>query len=627
MKNSKRILFFAIAAYLITGVIPSAAAFEFTPDLLTVPSGIPLSELEQFIDEYAAEHIGIKTAGASVAVIKNGELIFHKAYGYAVQDEKEATTDSVFEWGSATKLLIWTSVMQLVEQGKLDLNRDIREYLPENFLKKLKYETPITVYNLMHHNAGWEDRVVDLFYRNPNTVPDLEGALLAFEPAQIYRPGTIVAYSNFGTAIAGFIVQRVTGKPFHEYVWENIFEPLGMKETSIHPLQADNSAIAERRALIKGHVPGTGKPAVFRAERAFIGLYPAGSVIGTTGDAAKFLAALMPADGENSVLFNDRNTLDKMLTPSLLFREGLPRFAHGFMEYFSTVRALGHGGNTVAFSSLFTVAPEERFGLVVMTNQAGETAMCMGLTRALFGEFAPPEHSGDFPDTGNFAGEYTMARVPKNGFTKLFITASMIIPVKPVDENTLDIGGSTFIQISPYLFKNTGGNEILDIFEYVFFETENGNVTRVSINYFDFLPASTGKVVLIYLSLILFVLCILYILAAVIITIIGAVKNKKKGVRFNLAKKLNIIIYCSMSAAIINNVILAFRGLSFEVYASLTVHFIINIVYMIFIPLCIGFMLANIKKEKSKASIVFNIFSMASSLIFAVLLLTWQFWR
>ena len=128
---------------LLAGMAPFTAALE-------TPSGIPISDLEQFVDEFAAEHIGVKTAGASIAILKDGELVFNKTYGYAVQDETEVTKDSVFEWGSATKLLVWTSVMQLAEQGKINLNNDIREYLPENFLKKIKYEIPVTMYNLMH---------------------------------------------------------------------------------------------------------------------------------------------------------------------------------------------------------------------------------------------------------------------------------------------------------------------------------------------------------------------------------------------------------------------------------------------------------------------------------------------
>jgi len=617
----KKFTLFAILAILIVLVAPFAEA----TDIPAVPSGIPLSELEQFIDEFAAERIGEKTAGASIAIIKDGQIVFNKAYGYAIQDETLVDTDSVFEWGSATKLLLWTSVMQLAEQGKIDLNKDIREYLPENFLKKLRYETPVTMYNLMHHNAGWEDRNVDLFYNSPNSVPGLEESLLAWEPAQVFPPGTVVAYSNFGTAIAGFIVERVSGLYFYQYVWENIFEPLEMKDTSIHPIQADNPSIAERREQIKGHIPEKDKLVPAKNERAFIGMYPAGSVIGTALDATKFLSALMPGN-ETSALFIDNKTLDEMLSVSLYFRDGFPRYSHGFMEHFGAVRALGHGGNTVAFSALFTFAPLERFGVVVMTNQAGETALCAGLTKALFGEYVLPERSSEFADANELAGMFTMARRQMRGFIKIF-NSSAFLPVKAIDENTLNIAGAIFIQVSPYVFKNTGGLEMLDILDYIFFETDGSSVSRISAIYFDVLPVSTGNMIISFGSMILLVLCLLYIPAALVISIIGAVKNRKRGIPSNLMKKLNIALFASMAAVFFNNIILAVKVMNFETYSSLQVHFVFNIVYAVLAPICVGFMLVNWKKESAKASMVFNMFTIVSSIVLAVILITWEFWR
>lgn len=117
------------------------------------PSGIPYTELIEHVDEYAAKYIGTTTAGASVLMVKDGEIILNTSYGYAdVENKVKITPETVFEWGSVTKLLVWTSVMQLVEQGKLDLEEDIRAYLPDGFFTKLHYDKPITMLNLMHHN-------------------------------------------------------------------------------------------------------------------------------------------------------------------------------------------------------------------------------------------------------------------------------------------------------------------------------------------------------------------------------------------------------------------------------------------------------------------------------------------
>jgi len=592
---------------------------------LETPSGIPISELEQFIDEYAAEHIGTKTAGAAIAISKNGEIVFNKTYGYTVQDEVEAATDSVFEWGSGTKLLVWTSVMQLAEQGKIDLNTDLRQYLPENFLKKLTYDTPLTMYNLMHHNAGWEDNIINLFYSSPGVVPNLERSLRENEPKQIYRPGTYVAYSNFGTALAGYIVEYVSGQPFYQYVQENIFKPLGMTDTAIHPLQEDNPDIGERRAQIKGHVTIKNKPTPMKEERIYIGLYPAGSAIGTAGDAIKFLTAL--TDNENNALFNSTETKTKMLSTSYALINNFPGIAHGFFENFAAVKTLGHGGNTVAFSSLFTISADERFAVAILTNQANETAICNGLTKALFGEYIPPEKTNDFPDANNFSGWYTMSRKPATGFTKLFMSASMMFPISAIDENTLNSGGAIFVQVSPYVFINTGGNPILDIVNFLGIKTEDEKVTHAAIGYFDLLPISTGKVLIINASMIILVLCILYIFVALILIIIGAIKNRKKRLPLDLIKKLNITLYSLMAAAVINNIILAIRAFSFSPYSSLIMHFIINIVYIATVPLFIGFITANRKKETTKSSRVFITFTVIFAFIFSAVLFAWEFWR
>ncbi|MCZ4149089.1 hypothetical protein BZG21_32175, partial [Escherichia coli] len=140
----------------------------------TTPSRIPLSELEETIDAYVASYEKY-TAAVSVVAIKDGETIVNKAYGFAnIENQRKAEPSTVFEWASISKLLVYTSVMQLVEQGKLDLETDIREYLPEGFFQKLKYDEPITLLNLMHHNAGWEDQTAtEVYYYAENETYDL----------------------------------------------------------------------------------------------------------------------------------------------------------------------------------------------------------------------------------------------------------------------------------------------------------------------------------------------------------------------------------------------------------------------------------------------------------------------
>src|SRR5436190_1378916 len=170
-------------------------------------------------------------AGATISVVKDGKLLFAKGYGYADVQKKQPVSaqETLFRPGSISKLFTWTSVMQLFEQGKLDLDRDVNEYLdfriPEAFGK------PITLKNIMTHTPGFEEQIKDLFTNKPGS-PNLGEYLKTHIPGRIYPPGTVPAYSNYATALAGYIVQRVSGRPFEDYVEENIIKPLNMTHST-----------------------------------------------------------------------------------------------------------------------------------------------------------------------------------------------------------------------------------------------------------------------------------------------------------------------------------------------------------------------------------------------------------
>ncbi len=174
-------------------------------------------------------------AGATISVVKDGKLLFAKGYGDAdVANKKPVSAqDTLFRPGSISKLFTWTAIMQLYEQGKLDLDRDINEYLdykiPDAFGK------PITLKNVMTHTPGFEEQVKDLITQNSGA-PNLAQYLKTHIPARIYPPGTVPAYSNYATSVAGYIVERVSGRPFEQYVAENILSHVLIERTTRHAL-------------------------------------------------------------------------------------------------------------------------------------------------------------------------------------------------------------------------------------------------------------------------------------------------------------------------------------------------------------------------------------------------------
>lgn len=503
----------------------------------TTPSRIALSSLEETIDSYVATNQK-NTAAVSVVAIKNGEAIVNKAYGYAdLEQQRKADISTVFEWGSTSKLLVWTSVMQLVEQGKLDLDTDIQDYLPEGFLKKLEYDAPITLMNLMHHNAGWEDRLIDLWYSSESDIVELGEALQKFEPRQIDKPGSVVAYSNYGTALAAYIVEVQSGQPFYKYVNEHIFKPLNMKDTSIHPSQYDNLNVLKRRNEIQGY---TTNLKLIPKNRAYISLYPAAGAIGTAEDAAKFLAALMPMDRSN-LLFENNDTLDEMLSTSLYYDgTSTPRIAHGFFEVEYWVPALEHAGSTAGFTSKFVFDPESKFGFAVMTNQSNEMAYNVGLVQKVFGS----SFSTNSVESES-GGYYLPARRVVSGFTKAYSMLSL------QKYTTFDL--SNFANVVE----------------------RNGTVEKVSISYNDFLPVSNLTINLIKASCIALPVAILLSLRAIIGYFIRLSKYRLKnwerpGTGFD---KYHIAINIASLALILNTILLFMRALGFSPilhYASIS---------------------------------------------------------
>ena len=311
--KSRRILAAILTIILMTALSPTAQA-EATDEKAT-PSGIPYSEIGSGIDAYIAEREA-GMASCAVSVYDADGVICSGYYGYAdIENSVLADADTVYDWGSASKLLVWVSVMQLWECGQIDFDKDIRDYLPEGFLTKLQYpKEKITMLNLMAHNAGFQES----FYENQYAASDdlfdtLEEALRFCECYQAFHVGEYTAYSNFGTALAAYIVERVSGTDYVTYVHKNIFEPLGMEHTALDPRMADNEWVCAHRGKLHCYEryldPRDNRdygPCI-----AFLQLFPAGSAIGTLEDFSRFGRALVETD---CPLFESNATRDEMFT-------------------------------------------------------------------------------------------------------------------------------------------------------------------------------------------------------------------------------------------------------------------------------------------------------------------------
>ncbi|CAH1203027.1 serine hydrolase domain-containing protein [Paenibacillus sp. JJ-223] len=557
----------------------------------TTPSRIPLSELEETIDAYVASYEKY-TAAVSVVAIKDGETIVNKAYGFAdIENQRKADTSTVFEWASISKLLVYTSVMQLVEQGKLDLETDIREYLPEGFFKKLKYDEPITLMNLMHHNAGWEDQTAtEVYYYAENETYDLGETLRKNEPKQIYKPNSVVGYSNYGVGLAGYIVELVSGQPFYEYVNQHIFEPLHMNDTTIHPTGQDRPDLVQRRNEIEGYTKELKR---IPENRVYVTFYPTGAAMGTAEDLGKFLAALMPVD-DSHVLFAKRDTLDEMLSTSLYYDgTSIPRFAHGFVEMEYRVPTLLHEGNLKGFSSKVVFDPKSKFGMVVMTNIAFEEIYYYGLISKIFGNSTYVNSV-----TSEEGGYFQSARRPASRFTDLF--------------RQLDITKFSKAELS----------SLYNVVEH------NGVVEKISYTpYLDYLPVSSLTVNLIKISFIPVALAIIFSLGALIGYLIRMLlyKFKKRGNPPTHFDTYYFAIHFAGVLLLLNLFIILTRLPSYPAYSSLRIHLGFNLLYVVLAVAYLGLLIYKLRKNSyGKKQKVMYIMSGISAFILAVFIVGWN---
>jgi CubicO group peptidase (beta-lactamase class C family) len=390
------------------------------------------ADVESWLDgfmPYALESGDV--AGAIVVVVKDGEALLVKGYGYSDVAARTPVDPerTLFRPGSTSKLFTWTAVMQLVEAGKLDLDRDVNDYL--DFRIPAAQGTPITLRNIMTHTAGFEEQVKQLILDDPRQLPVLRDYVQHAMPARLFKAGTTPAYSNYATALAGYIVQRVSGQTFDDYIETHIFKPLGMVHASFRqPLPAALAADASKGYEIASE-PAKPYEIVTPA--------PAGSLAAGGADMARFMIAHLQ-DGEyDGARILSPQTVKLMHETPLNMIPPLNRMVLGFYEQnYNGHRVISHGGDTEYFHSDLHLFLDDHVGLFISMNSAGRDGAAHVIREALFEQFADRYFPGT-PDLrrvdlktaladGNLlAGYYENSRRIETSFLSI---ASLLSPIR-----------------------------------------------------------------------------------------------------------------------------------------------------------------------------------------------------
>jgi CubicO group peptidase (beta-lactamase class C family) len=467
-------------------LIPETTA---APATLEAPAGAPLTraDVEAWLDgfmPFALERGNIP--GAVVVIVKDGQILAEKGYGYA-DVEKQKPVDpqqTLFRPGSVSKLFTWTAVMQQVERGKFDLDADINQYLDFKIPPGPGGE-PITLRNVMTHTTGFEEAVKELITENPDRLIPLGEAVKRWVPNRIFKSGTTPAYSNYATALAGYMVERASGLTFDDYLDQNIFQPLGMANSSFRqPLPA-----ALESAMSRGYDADSGEPKGYE----LISLAPAGSLASTGSDMARFMIAHLQngALGDQRILAEE--TAKQMHGTPLTIIPGLKRMLLGFYESDTNGRrVIAHGGDTQYFHSDLQLYIDDGVGYFISVNSSGKEGASGPLRAAFFRQFSDrylpgPDFTGKVDEATAkehaqaIAGTYILAR---RADSSLISVLNFVQPLKVVvnEDGTISIpllrglNGEPvkWHETEPFVWTDAAGKERLAA------EVVDGRVTRFS---------------------------------------------------------------------------------------------------------------------------------------------------
>ncbi|MBV9724898.1 MAG: serine hydrolase [Gammaproteobacteria bacterium] len=400
----------------------AAAAEDAVPAPAETAAGVSLTatDANAWLDGYLP--YALKTgdiAGAVVAIVKDGEILTARGYGYADVAAKKPVDPklTLFRPGSVSKLFTWTAVMQLVEAGKIDLDADVNQYL--DFKIPARDGKPITMRNLMQHTAGFEEQAKGVITENPKA-PGFEALLKAWIPERVFAPGTTPAYSNYGASLAGYIVQRLSAESFDSYIEKHIFDPLEMRHSSFRqPLPPELAPL-----MSNGYRTASGEPGGFE----IVGPAPAGALSSPGEDMAHFMIAHLQGGEFHGQRILAAATAQLMHDSPLTMLPPMNRMELGFFETNINGReVIGHLGDTDYFHTSLHLFLKENVGFYVSFNSLGKEAAAGSLRTALFQDFADRYFPGATPtsrvdaktaaaDAALMAGTWANSRSAQSNF-------------------------------------------------------------------------------------------------------------------------------------------------------------------------------------------------------------------
>lgn len=474
-----------------------------------------------------------KTArGISFAFVADGKILFEKGYGYSDMKLTKPVdaVNTVFSTASVSKIFTSLSLLQLQEKGKCKISDEVNKYLT-NYKLRNRFATPVTLFNLMTHTAGFEDKFVGGLTPDASKIIPLEKYFEKSLPAIVMEPGTQISYSNHGGALAGLMAEKISGVSFDKYVQENIFNPLEMQHSSFFQPVPTNL----QSNMVRGEY-----------QQPYFNPYPAGACVTTADDMGKLIISLL---NDNKILSSE--SLKQIFSKQWSADPAMPGMGLGFMQ--SVIKGqevFFHTGDAGQHSLLFLV-PQKKIGLyVVYTNIANGSPKDDLINFVMNGfsssPFKLPSPPADFAQrAAEYEGNYRSNQYSRTTFEKLGVLPNQFtVSAKP--DNSLFIemlGGeisAALIEIKKDLFISS------DSAYFCFIRNKENKITGIQlagnlsdpsgfekINWWDNVKFHGG----------LFIFIVLIVIIRIFWSIVSGIKklinrNKKKGEEGKITKKV-----------------------------------------------------------------------------------------
>ncbi|HLO34253.1 MAG TPA: serine hydrolase domain-containing protein, partial [Anaerolineales bacterium] len=503
------------------------------------------AEMEAFMDGLLKKQMEeYHIAGAAISVVKDGKLFFAKGYGYADLENKIPVDpeQTIFRIGSVGKTITWTAVMQLVEQGKLDLDADINTYL--DFHIPDTFPQPITLKHLMTHTSGIEDRWLESLTPDASELVPARQWLIANFPGRVRPPGEAAGYSNYNAMLGGYIVARVSGEPYDQYIQKHIFDPLGMAHSTVYPQMPTDL----RPFASKSYTYVDGAFQAFPDYLAQPAGLPSGFHQASVTDMARFMIARLEGgfygDASTEIRILEESTAQKMLTTLYTPDPRLHGTAYGLFDFSENGQLVfGHEGYAPVMFSQLLLLPDQNLGVFVVYNSLG--ARYGGLVphhgafqRAFFEHYyqtpvvAPIQPPPDFAQrAGQFAGFYKSVNnhsTTPEKVARLF--GEFTLEIRDAGDGTLVIPmgegrAMRFVEVEPLYFRQVDGP-----FSMFFREDDQGRITDM---FTDFVPES-GYIKMNWyetpgFNMLLALVCVLIFLSLLPVALIRFIWNRRSS--------------------------------------------------------------------------------------------------